>query len=53
MSRDQRVLFRPCVGDRDDLDVTTSPPAWEVTVQGDVAEADDRAARHPIEARDL
>jgi hypothetical protein len=53
MSRDERVLLGPRVGDRDDLHVATAAPAWQVAVQGDVAQADDRAALHPIEARDL
>jgi len=41
------------VGDRDDLDVAPAAPAWQVAVKGDVAQADDRAALHPIGARDL
>jgi len=53
MGRDERVLLRPRVGDRDDLDVTAAVPAGQVPVEGDVAQADDRAALHPIGARDL
>jgi hypothetical protein len=47
------VLLGPRVRDRDDLHVAAASPAWQVAVQGDVAQANDRAALHPIEARDL
>ena len=48
---EEGALGRARVRHRDDLDVAPATPAGHVAVDGDVAEADDRAPQHPTGAR--